>query len=209
MTLDLIINAFVTIIVMFDPPGLAAIFLGLTVGMTRGQRIQVAFRGTVTAAAILIVVALAGAAILSVLGITLGAFRIAGGILLFWIAFEMIFEKRHERQEKSAEVAITKDHISNIAVFPLAIPLIAGPGAISAVILLAGSFASPVERVSLIGVIVGASAVLFGTLVLSDRLDRYLGATGRVILTRLLGVVLAALSVQFVVDGIKHVFITG
>ncbi|MEM5472771.1 MarC family protein [Hoeflea sp. AS60] len=207
MNVDLIINAFVTIIVMFDPPGLAAIFLGLTTGMTRSQRLQVALRGTVTAAGILAVFAIAGASLLSLLGISLGAFRIAGGILLFWIAFEMIFEKRHERQEKSAERAITKDHISNVAVFPLAIPLIAGPGAISAVILLAGSFYAPVERAGLIGVIIAASLVLFAFLVIADRIDQFLGDTGRTILTRLLGVILAALSVQFVVDGIKQAFI--
>lgn len=207
MTVELIINAFVTIIVMFDPPGLAAIFLGLTTGMTRSQRIQVAIRGTVTAAGILAVFAIAGASILNILGISLGAFRIAGGLLLFWIAFEMIFEKRHERQEKSAERAITKDHISNVAVFPLAIPLIAGPGAISAVILLAGSFYAPVERAGLIGVIIAASVVLFAFLVIAERIDQFLGETGRTILTRLLGVILAALSVQFVVDGIKQAFL--
>jgi membrane protein, MarC family len=208
MNFDALVNAFVTIIVMFDPPGLVAIFLGLTTGMTRAQRIQVALRGTATAAVILIVFALAGSAILGLLGISLGAFRIAGGLLLFWIAFEMIFEKRGERREKSAERAITRDHISNVAVFPLAIPLIAGPGAISAIILLAGSFAGPVQRLGLIGVIVVASVLLFLSLVVSDRLDKLLGNTGRIILTRLLGVVLAALSVQFVVDGIKQVFPT-
>ena len=207
MNLELIINAFVTIIVMFDPPGLAAIFLGLTTGMTRSQRLQVAIRGTVTSAGILAVFAIAGASILNILGISLGAFRIAGGLLLFWIAFEMIFEKRHERQEKSAERAITKDHISNVAVFPLAIPLIAGPGAISAVILLAGSFYAPVERAGLIGVIIAASLVLFAFLVIAERIDQFLGDTGRTILTRLLGVILAALSVQFVVDGIKQAFL--
>ncbi|MDF1609052.1 MarC family protein [Hoeflea sp. YIM 152468] len=209
MNADLVINAFVTIIVMFDPPGLAAIFLGLTTGMTRSQRLQVAMRGTLTAAGILAVFAIAGASILNVLGISLGAFRIAGGMLLFWISFEMIFEKRHERQEKSAERAITKDHISNVAVFPLAIPLIAGPGAISAVILLAGSFYQPVERAGLIGVILAASLVLFAFLVIAERIDQFLGDTGRTILTRLLGVVLAALSVQFVVDGIKQAFLGG
>lgn len=207
MNIELIINAFVTIIVMFDPPGLAAIFLGLTTGMTRSQRLQVAIRGTVTSAGILAVFAIAGASILTILGISLGAFRIAGGLLLFWIAFEMIFEKRHERQEKSAERAITKDHISNVAVFPLAIPLIAGPGAISAVILLAGSFYAPVERAGLIGVIIAASLVLFAFLVIAERIDQFLGDTGRTILTRLLGVILAALSVQFVVDGIKQAFL--
>jgi multiple antibiotic resistance protein len=111
-------------------------------------------------------------------------------------------------RKRAPSGAITKDHISNVAVFPLAIPLIAGPGAISAVILLAGSFYQPVERAGLIGVIIAASLVLFAFLVIADRIDRFLGDTGRTILTRLLGVVLAALSVQFVVDGIKQAFVT-
>jgi len=207
MTIDTIISAFVTIIVMFDPPGMAAIFLGLTGGMSRSQRIQTALRGVSLATIILIVFAITGSAILSTLGISLEAFRIAGGILLFVIAFEMIFEKRQERHEKSAERAVTEDHVASIAVFPLAIPLTAGPGAISATILLAGTFESPVERLGLIGVLVAASLVLLGTLILADRVDKFLGLTGRAILTRLLGVLLAALSVQFVMDGITRFFI--
>ncbi|WP_099867725.1 MarC family protein [Pararhizobium haloflavum] len=202
MHLELLVNALVTILVTIDPPGLAPIFLGLTPGMSRAQRIQVAFRACLISGTILIVFALAGSAILSLFGITLGAFRIAGGMLLFWIAFEMIFEKRQERHEKSAERAVTADHISNIAVFPLAIPLVAGPGAISAIILLSGSFAAPLARMELVGVIVFCIAILFAALVIADRLDRFLGETGRMILTRLLGVILAALAVQFVVDGI-------
>jgi multiple antibiotic resistance protein len=117
----------------------------------------------------------------------------------------MIFEKRQERHEKSAERAITKDHISNIAVFPLAIPLVAGPGAISAIILLSASFDTAVARAELLGVIMLCVAILFLALVIADRLDRFLGETGRMILTRLLGVILAALAVQFVVDGIQAV----
>lgn len=203
MTFELILNAFITIIVMYDPPGLAAIFLGLTGGMSRGERMQVALRGVVVATAILVVFALAGSAILATLGISIEAFRIAGGILLFVIAFEMIFEKRHERHEKSAERAVTKDQIANIAVFPLAIPLIAGPGAISATILLSGTFAAPIARATLIGVLLIAALVLVATLAIAERIERFLGDTGRAVLTRLLGVLLAALSVQFVVDGIR------
>ena len=144
MNYDLLLNALATIIVLIDPPGLAPIFLGLTNGMNRAQRFQVALRGCIIAAVLLSLFAVTGSAILSLLGITLGAFRIAGGLLLFWIAFEMIFEKRQERHETTAERAITQDHISNIAVFPLAIPLVAGPGAISAIILLSGSFQGPI-----------------------------------------------------------------
>ena len=132
------LSSFVTLFVTIDPPGLAPLFLALTAGMSRAERAQVAMRATVTAFGVLVLFAVAGIGILSVFGITIHAFRIAGGVLLFFIAFEMIFEKRHDRNEKSAEVA-QADHIRNIAVFPLAIPLIAGPGAISATILLSGT----------------------------------------------------------------------
>lgn len=140
------------------------------------------------------------------LGISIGAFRLAGGLLLFWIAFEMVFEKRQERKEKTSEVAITKDHIHNIAVFPLALPLIAGPGAISATILLAGSMPTAIGRLQLIAIIAFCAALLYGTMVVAERIDHFLGVTGRAILTRLLGVILAALAAQFVVDGIRSAF---
>ena len=207
LTIDILVNAITTLLVTVDPPGLAPIFLGLTVGMTRQQRKQVALRGSLIAFCILAVFALTGAGVLSLLGISIGAFRIAGGLLLFWIAFEMIFERRNERKEKTSETAITRDHMHNIAVFPLALPLIAGPGAISATILTSGSFPSALERGALIGVIALCIAILYFSLVIAERIDRFLGNTGRAILTRLLGVILAALAVQFVVDGVKSVFI--
>jgi multiple antibiotic resistance protein len=147
--------------------------------------------------------ALFGASVLDILGISIGAFRIAGGLLLFWIAFEMVFERRQDRKEKTTEVAITKDHIQNIAVFPLALPLIAGPGAISATILLAGSLQTMFDRAQLILVIAVNLGLVYAALAISERLDRMLGSTGRAILTRLLGVILAALATQFVVDGAK------
>ncbi|OJT99301.1 MAG: MarC family transcriptional regulator [Rhizobium sp. 63-7] len=204
--MDVLINALTTLLVTLDPPGLAPIFLGLTVGMSREQRRQVAFRGTLIAFCILAVFALFGASVLGILGISIGAFRIAGGLLLFWIAFEMVFEKRQERKEKTSEAAITKDHIHNIAVFPLALPLVAGPGAISATILLAGSMPSAIDRFQLILIIAFCTLLLFATLIIAERIDRFLGVTGRAILTRLLGVVLAALAAQFVVDGIRSAF---
>src|SRR4051812_12293110 len=118
-TWEIFLNAFTTIMVTIDPPGLAPIFLGLTVGMTRVQRRQVALRGTLIAFAILAIFALFGAGVLGILGISIGAFRIAGGLLLFFISYEMIFAKRNDRKEKVSEVAITQDHMHNIAVFPL------------------------------------------------------------------------------------------
>ncbi len=204
---NLVVHAVATLLVTLDPPGLAPIFLGLTVGMNRSERTQVALRGSIIAFAILATFALFGAGVLGLLGISIAAFRIAGGLLLFFIAFEMVFERRQERKEKTSEVAITKDHIRNIAVFPLALPLIAGPGAISATILLAGSMSSPIGRTALIAVIALSVAAVFATLYIAERIDRYLGVTGRAILTRLLGVILAALAVQFVVDGTRAAFV--
>ncbi|WP_419913524.1 MarC family protein [Hoeflea sp.] len=200
---DALLNAFVTLLVMLDPPGNAPIFLALTIGMSRAERIQVALRGCVTAFIILTVFAIAGSGILKVIGITIPAFRVAGGLLLFWIAFEMVFEKRQERREASAKKVVTKDHIRDIAAFPLAIPLIAGPGSISATVLLSSTYSTPLERIELIGILFAVIAILFAAFVIAERLDRLLGESGRAILTRLLGVLLAALSVQFVADGIK------
>ena len=143
MNFDLLLNAFVTLFVTIDPPGLAAVSLGLTVGMNSKQRRQVALRGTIIGTIILVAFMVVGAPLLATLGITMEAFRVAGGLLLFYIAFEMVFEKRQERHVKSANRAITRDDIHNIAVVPLAIPLFAGPGSISASILLASEFSTP------------------------------------------------------------------
>ena len=205
---DALLNAFVTLMVTIDPPGLAPIFLALTQGMNRQQRYTVAMRGSAIGLAVLIAFSLLGAAVLNVLGITIHAFRVAGGLLLFYIAFEMVFEKRQERHEKMSERAITRDHIANIAVFPLAIPLIAGPGAISAVILLSTDFGGDLlAQAILIATIAVVMAIVLFAFVAAERIDRYLGETGRTILSRLLGVLLAALSVQFVADGAKALMI--
>jgi multiple antibiotic resistance protein len=200
---DNLLSAFVTLLVTIDPPGLAPLFLALTTGMDRKARGQVALRASIISFCVLALFAIAGAQILSVFGITLGAFRVAGGLLLFWIAFDMIFERRQERKEKSAEVAITRDHIRNIAAFPLAIPLIAGPGAISATILLGGTFPETGPRLVLVLILLVCILLTYLVLLLGERIDRFLGETGRSILTRLLGVILAALAVQFVADGVK------
>lgn len=201
---DSVFNAFVTILVTIDPPGLAPIFLAVTRGMTRDERRQVSIRASVIGFGVLALFAIAGASILSVFGITLPAFRVAGGFLLFFIAFEMVFEKRQDRKEKISDLAITRDHIHNIAAFPLAIPLIAGPGAISATVLLSGSFQGWVAQAALVGIIFACLVVTYFVFLLAERIDGLLGQTGRSILTRLLGVILAALAVQFVADGIRE-----
>nr|WP_306266729.1 MarC family protein [Pararhizobium sp. IMCC3301] len=202
MELDTLINASVTLLVTIDPIGLAPLFLALTAGMDRAARRQIAFRGIVIATGLLVLFTLAGMTILDLFGITMPAFRIAGGLLLFWLAFEMVYEKRQERKQETTVRAVSHDEMKHIAVFPLAIPLIAGPGAISATVLLSTEMSAPLERAALIGVILGLMVLCMIVFMLAERVDRFLGDTGRMVLTRLLGVILAALSVQFVADGI-------
>jgi multiple antibiotic resistance protein len=202
MNIDFALNAFATLFVTIDPVGLVPIFIALTQGMNSNERRSVAFRCAFLALCILILFTFAGTAILNTLGITLHAFRIAGGFLLFYIAFEMIFERRQVRQEKASDTAITKDDIANVAAFPLAIPLVAGPGSISAVILLSGEISDGAREYGLLlGSVVAVLAILLVTFMAATPIDKFIGITGRMVMTRLMGVLLAALSVQFVIDG--------
>lgn len=203
MDIDLMINAVVTLLVTIDPAGLAPLFLAVTGGMDSAQRRNVALRSALIGFFILLVFVIAGAGILTLFGITLPAFRVAGGLLLFWIAFEMIFAKRQERHEETAQKAISIDQVRSVAVFPLAIPLIAGPGAISAAILLSNDFPTPLERTVLIGIMAAIILLVYLVFLVAERVDKLLGETGRSVLTRLLGVILSALAVQFVADGVK------
>lgn len=202
MVVDFLLSAAATLLVTLDPPGLAPIFLGITKGMSEEQRREVAIRASIIAFGILTAFALIGAKLLQALGISMPAFRIAGGLLLFYIAFEMVFELRSPRKQAHAAEAITVDMIRNIAVFPLAIPLMAGPGAITAAILLAGRESrDPVMLGLLVLVFLAAILICLVVLLLSSPIARLLGVTGNAILSRLLGVILAALAVQFVIDG--------
>jgi multiple antibiotic resistance protein len=203
MSLDDVTSALVTVLVTLDPPGLAPIFLSVTRGMNAEQRRGVAVRASLLAFGILAFFGFGGEVLLRLLGVGLPAFRIAGGLLLFYIAFEMVFERRNERKRHTAEVAITADHIRNVAAFPLAIPLMAGPGAITAVILLAGrADGDPTALATLVAVLAFGILSCFLVFLVAERVAKLLGVTGNVVLTRLLGVLLAALAVQFVVDGI-------
>jgi multiple antibiotic resistance protein len=205
MPLDFLISAAVTLFVVVDPVGLAPAFLSCTSGLPRTARRNVAVRATVIAGAILAGTALIGDWLLRQLGITLPAFRIAGGLLLFSIASEMVFGVRSERQFRDAEQALD-EHVRNIAAFPLAIPLLAGPGAITATVLLAGQAAyRPLHLVILIGVIGGIVALCLMVFWLASRIAAGLGTTGSMLLSRLQGVLLASLAVQFVIDGLRTV----
>ncbi len=203
MPLEFIISAFVTLVVVVDPVGLVPPFLAITDGLPKRARRSVALRATLIATAILAGSALIGDWLLRTLSIGLPAFRIAGGLLLFSIASEMVFGVRIERQAQQAEQAL-EEHVRNIAAFPLAIPLMAGPGAITATILLAGrSGGDPTQLTLLLAVIVVVLALCFVVFSLAGRIGKMLGTTANVVASRLLGVLLAALAVQFVIDGVR------
>jgi multiple antibiotic resistance protein len=201
--LELLLNGVVTLFVIIDPLGLVPLFLTLTPGMSRQDRQRIALAACIIAFAILAIFALAGLAILDALGISLGAFRVAGGLFLFAIAFELVFERRQERKERtSREAAPHPADVPNLAAFPLAIPLMAGPGAIAAVILLSGDLPSVSGQAGLLAIIALVLFATFAFLIAAARIDRFMGPTGRAVITRLLGVLLGALAVQFVADGI-------
>ncbi len=203
MPVEFLVSALVTLLVVVDPVGLAPTFLGVTQGMPRPARAQVALRASTIAAGILAGTALIGDWLLTTLSITLPAFRIAGGLLLFSIASEMVFGVRGERQARQVEVAL-EERVRNVAVFPLAIPLMAGPGAITATILIAGrSDHDPMRLGILLGAIVLVSAVCYLCFSAATHIARLFGNTGNLVMERLLGVILAALAVQYVVDGVR------
>jgi len=206
MPIEFLVSALVTLLVVVDPVGLVPAFLGITDGLSARSRRRVALRACVIAGAILIGTALVGDWLLRQLGITLPAFRIAGGLLLFAVAFEMVLGLRVGRDAKDAEQAV-EEHLHNMAAFPLAIPLMAGPGAITATILLAGQTAyRPQWLAALLAVIVAAMAACLLSFFAAERIGKLLGVTGNVVLSRLLGVILAALAVQYVVDGVRAAF---
>jgi len=196
------ISAYTTLIVILDPVGLVPIFLSLTAKMTTAQRMQTGLRAALIACSVLIFFAVFGAGLLGALGISVPAFRIAGGLMLFYTAFEMVFGARRARRQASAEADQTLA-VKTTAAFPLAIPLMAGPGAITACILLAGQAqGQPAAQITLALVIIGACATALICFVAAEPLNRMLGETGKIVLTRLLGVLLSALAVQFIADGI-------
>jgi multiple antibiotic resistance protein len=203
MPIEYLISALVTLLVVVDPVGLAPTFLAVTHGLPAQARRQIAGRACVIAGAILMGTALIGDWLLRQLGIGVPAFRIAGGLLLFAVASEMVFGVRIDRQSKQAEDAL-EEHVRHIAAFPLAIPLMAGPGAITATLLLAGQAdGQPLRLAVLFGVIVVVMLACLVVFLLANRIERMLGVTGNVVLSRLLGVILAALAVQFVIDGVR------
>lgn len=201
--IDYLTSALATLLVVADPIFLSALFLGLTNNLSVQERREVALRGTLIAFGILVAAGLGGAKLLELLGISLSAFRIAGGLLLLSAAAEMVFDRRSQRLQATADTAVSVDHVKNIAAFPLAIPLMAGPGAITAMILLAGRAEAHMEYLAgLFGVTAIVMFACYLSFLMAERISKIMGVTGRAVITRMLGIILAALAVQFMIDGI-------
>jgi multiple antibiotic resistance protein len=200
--IELFVSSLITFFVVIDPPGCAPIYAGLTAGASAAHRRAMAIRAVGVAAAILLVFALFGEDLLRGLGIELASFRIAGGIMLFLIALEMVFEKRTQRREDRA-AKVSPDEAEDVSIFPMAMPMIAGPGSIASVMLLMARN-DGIERSMVVLAALGTILVLtLVALLAAGPIMRLLGAKIEAVITRLLGVLLAALAVQFVIDGLE------
>ena len=196
MEIDFLITSFVALFVIIDPVGLTPLFIALTRGMSAQARRKITIRAIGVSFFVLMVFALFGETVLGLVGISMPAFRVAGGILLFLTALDMLFQRRTKRREDQSE-----DDADDPSVFPLAIPLIAGPGSITTIILIAGSTPGPIGFASAGVVAVVGLISVYIFFALADGLEKLLGKTGIDVITRLLGMLLAALSVQFVLEG--------
>ncbi|MCP4820483.1 MAG: NAAT family transporter [Shimia sp.] len=204
-----LVTAFVTLFVIIDPIGLLPIFISLTQGVPTRERRAIAMRACIIAAVLLSVFAFLGEAVLGFVGISMPAFRIAGGLLLFFTAFDMLFERRTKRREGQAEEAEEEPDHDDPSVFPMALPLIAGPGAITTVILLVGQYDDTQSKLLMLAMALAVVLLLFVLFLTADFFERALGRTGINVVTRLFGMLLAALAVQFILDGLRDVGLLG
>jgi multiple antibiotic resistance protein len=204
---DVILHAFTTLFVVIDPLALLPVMLSLTPGMAPAARRRMALKGTLLATLILLAFALVGEGLLGVLGISLPAFRTAGGLMLLLIALEMVFERRTDRRSRSADELRDVGGPDDISVFPLAIPLLSGPGAITSIMLLMaryeGDFAAQAVVIAVLLVVMALCVMIF---LFVEPLERLLGPTLAHVVSRLLGILLAALAVQYVFDGLRDAF---
>ena len=205
-----IVSSLTTMLVVVDPVGLAPVFLVLTFGMSDAEKRRVAVQASFVTFVLLVAAALGGEWLLRQLGIGIPAFRIAGGLLLFMIAFEMVLGERTDRKLKKGRVEEARDEGGDVAIFPLAIPLMAGPGAMTAAVLLAGNtegaFLSLAALILVIGIVAIFSALVF---IFASRFERVIDRTWQIVFARILGLILAALAVQIVIDGLAGVGVLG
>ncbi|MEO0061588.1 MAG: hypothetical protein RLZZ08_148 [Pseudomonadota bacterium] len=204
--IELFLSAFVTLFVVIDPPGCAPIYAGLTNGASSAQRRSMAIRAVIIAGLILLVFALFGQQLLGALHIELDAFRAAGGIMLFLIALDMVFEKRTQRREERAEKIRATPEVEDVSVFPMAMPMLAGPGAIASIMLLQGTAQGVVGSLVILAALGAVLLLTLLALLAASPLMRLVGAQVEAVITRLLGVLLAALAAQYVIDGVRGSF---
>ena len=204
--LDLFFSAFITLFVVIDPPGCAPIYASLTHGASAAQRRNMAIRAVLVAGIILVIFALFGEQLLGALHIELDSFRIAGGIMLFVIAIDMVFEKRTQRREERAQKIIDTPETEDVSIFPMAMPMIAGPGSIASIMLLVSQNDGLDRALVVLGALGAVLAATLAALVAAGPLMRVLGEKTEAVITRLLGVLLAALAAQFVIDGLRGSF---
>ena len=205
--LELFLSAFITLFVVIDPPGCAPIYAGLTRDASPVQRRSMAMRACLIAAIILLVFTIAGADLLAALHIELDSFRIAGGAMLFLIALDMVFEKRTQRRADRADKVRENPEIEDVAVFPMAMPMMAGPGAIASVMLLEGNAEGLTGTLVVLAALGAVLLLTLLALLAAGPLMRLLGAQAETVITRLLGVLLAALAAQYVIDGLRGSFL--
>jgi multiple antibiotic resistance protein len=205
--LPALIAAFTAMFIVIDPIGLAPLFIAMTQGMTQAHRRAIGARACLVAIGLLLMFAFFGESLLKFIGISMPAFRIAGGVLLFITALDMLFERRQARRQDNADDAIDPAHDPSI--FPLAIPLIAGPGAIATIILLTGQADDAMGFGAVLGVMMIVIGMVFAMFMAAGLLEKMLGKTGINVVTRLLGMLLAALSVQFILDGLEGFGLAG
>jgi len=201
--IELFVSSLITFFVVIDPPGCAPIYAGLSSGASPLQRRSMAIRAVGVASAILFVFALFGEKLLHGLGISLASFRIAGGIMLFLIALEMVFEKRTQRREDRAAEVAADPEVEDVSIFPMAMPMIAGPGSIATVMLLMARTNGLEATLVVLAAMVTILLLTLLALLAAGPLMRLLGTRIEAVITRLLGVLLAALAVQFVMDGLQ------
>ena len=201
--LDLFISAFITLFVVIDPPGCAPIYAGLVTGATQRQATVMAVRACAISAVILVIFALFGEQLLGALHIELDSFRIAGGIMLFLIALDMVFEKRTQRREERAEKVKATPEVEDVSVFPMAMPMIAGPGSIATIMLLMARAQGTEQTLIILAALGSVLLLTLVALVAARPLLKLLGARVEAVITRLLGVLLAALAAQYVIDGLR------
>lgn len=203
--IELFVSSLITFFVVIDPPGCAPIYAGLSAAAAPAQKRAMAVRAVGVATAILLVFALFGEALLRSLGISLASFRIAGGILLFLIALEMVFERRTQRREDRAAKVADDPEADDVSIFPMAMPMIAGPGSIASVMLLTSRNQGLDRSLVILAALGTILALTLVALLAAGTIMRFLGAKIEAVITRLLGVLLAALAVQFVLDGLQVV----